>query len=320
MRLQSLILRAPAKVNLTLRVTGRRADGYHLLDTLMQKVALFDRLELRPAKQGVSLSCPGSELPEDERNLVHRAATLFLSRVRERLPGEWQGVELVLDKAIPVAAGLGGGSSDAAATLVGMNDLLQAGCTAPELAEMGLALGADVPFFVSALAAARARGIGEELTPVPELEGYLVLLVNPGFAVSTKWAYETLALTSAEKEFNLDSSQNNTQGTLGGVPYGDHGVDPAGMVNDLEKVTVSRYGEIGQIKKVLLDGGAEAALMSGSGPTVFALFPGLREERARECLQMLRTRYPHVFLVEPLQTGWERRWSASGTGCRHNKG
>ncbi len=303
MSLQPLVLKAPAKINLTLRVTGRRADGYHTLDTLMQKLALFDRLELRPAGQGIRLACPGSGLPEDDNNLVYRAADLFFSRMGHRLAGAPQGVELVLHKAIPVAAGLGGGSSDAAATLLGMNELFRAGCTGPELAEMGLALGADVPFFVSGLAAARATGIGEVLAPAPALEGYLVLLVNPGFSVSTRWVYETLALTSTEKEFNLDSSQNNEQETSGAVPAGDQGVDSSLMVNDLERVTASRHPEIGEIKRVLLHGGAEAAMMSGSGPTVFALFPKQREALARQCRQRLDADYASVFLVEPLSPG-----------------
>ncbi len=297
----TLILRAPAKINLFLRVTGRRADGYHTLDTLMQKVALFDRLELRPVEQGIRLHCPDSDLPEDDANLVFRAADLFLSSAGPRRAGPQRGVEVTLFKSIPIAAGLGGGSSDAATVLKGMNRLFHAGYTEQELAEMGLALGADVPFFVSRLAAARATGIGEVLAPAPALRGYLVLLVNPGFAVSTRWVYETLALTSEEKEFNLDSSRNDDGPGLS-VPAGDRGIDPAGMINDLEPVTVSRHGEIGTIRQELLDCGAEGAMMSGSGPTVFALFPGQQAERARQCLRRLGRRYDHVFLVEPLHS------------------
>ena len=299
-----LTLHAPAKINLWLRVTGRRADGYHTLDTLMQKVALYDRIELRRTGrtgQAVRLSCPDSALPEDGANLVHRAAALFLARVGGRIVGPGQGVDVVLFKSIPVAAGLGGGSSDAAAVLLGMNTLFQAGCSGRELADMGLALGADVPFFISSLVAARATGIGEVLAPAPPLAGYLVLLVNPGFSVSTKWAYESLALTAGEKDSSLHGSPVDNNGSTPPVSLSGQDSDRPVMVNDLEQVTACRHREIKEIKGLLLDSGAETAMMSGSGPTVFALFPEQEWERANRCLQRLRDRYPHVFLVEPLR-------------------
>ncbi len=298
----SLTLRAPAKINLSLRVTGRRPDGYHTLDTLMQKVALYDRLVLRPKKRGIRLSCPDSDLPEDDSNLVHRAAAHFLSSMGHRLSGTAQGVELVLFKTIPVAAGLGGGSSDAAATLLGMNRIFQAGCSRRELAEMGLALGADVPFFVSDLAAARATGIGEVLVPAPSLEGYLVLLANPGFSVSTRWVYETFALTSETKKINLSNSLDDERRSKQGGPSSGRCDYHFEMTNDLERVTISRHPGISEIKQALLAGGAEAAMMSGSGPTVFALFPLQQLERARKCQHTLRASCPHVFLVEPLRS------------------
>ncbi len=291
---------APAKINLYLRVTGRRSDGYHTLDTLMQKLALFDRLELRPREEGIRLHCPDSDLPRDDRNLVYRAAALFLARAGGRISGNLRGVELRLFKTIPVAAGLGGGSSDAAATLKGMNELFRAGCSREELAGMGLELGADVPFFVASFPAARATGIGEVLAPAAGLAGYRVLLVNPGFSVSTRWVYQNLALTPEEKEFNLNSSRNDDAGTAETCPHGKPDFDVSQMKNDLQRVTASRHREIGEIRDLLLRQGAEAAMMSGSGPTVFALFPAQEMDRARLCLRLLRQQYPHVFLVEPV--------------------
>ncbi len=311
MNRDTLIRLAPAKINLFLRVTGRRTDGYHTLDTLMQKLTLFDRLELRPLEEGIRLHCPDSDLAQDGSNLVYRAAALFLARAGGRISGNLRGVELRLFKTIPVAAGLGGGSSDAAATLKGMNDLFRTGCSREELAEMGLELGADVPFFVASFPAARATGIGEVLTPAAGLAGYLVLLVNPGFSVSTRWVYQNLALTPEKKEFNLNSSRNDDAGPAGTPPQRGPDFDVSQMTNDLERVTASRHRELTEIKDFLLHQGARAAMMSGSGPTVFGLFPEQEADRARRCLDLLRQQYPHVFLVQPICPDQ----SASGGGC-----
>ena len=198
-----LVLRAPAKINLFLGITGRRPDGYHTLDTLMHKVDLQDEIVLDGQPEGLSLRCPDSDLPEDRGNLVLRAAELFLATFGGRCRQPRPGVAITLRKNIPVAAGLGGGSSDAATTLLGLNEFLACGCPATELAELGLRLGADVPFFLDSAPAARAGGIGEVLQPVPPLRNCCVLLVNPGFPVSTQWAFQTFALTKKGEKSNL---------------------------------------------------------------------------------------------------------------------
>ena len=288
-----LALRAPAKVNLYLRITGRRPDGYHTLDTLMQKVDLQDHLMLRATSGGVSLQCQGADLPENENNLVFRAAELFLASFGSRCDRPAPGVAITLTKNIPVAAGLGGGSSDAAATLAGLNALFTCNCTAQELAELGLRLGADVPFFLHDAPAAVATGIGELLRSAPTLCGHDVLLVNPGFPVSTQWAYQTFALTKKEEACTLARFKKVPKGAGGPrleLPYD--------LQNDLEAVTMSRYPEIGQLKRELLARGAVTALMSGSGPTVFGLFADRRS--AECCLSDLRTRFAHCWLVAPL--------------------
>ncbi len=288
-----LALRAPAKINLYLRITGRRPDGYHTLDTLMQKVDLQDEVVLRTAAGGVSLHCPGADLPEDGGNLVFRAAELFLATFGPRCDRPSPGVAITLSKHIPVAAGLGGGSSDAAATLAGLNTLFACHCTANELAELGLRLGADVPFFLNDAPAAVAAGIGEVLRPAPPLAGHDVLLVNPGFPVSTRWAYQTFALTKKEEESNLARFKNGPEGS--GGPRTEL---PCDLHNDLEAVTMGRYPEIEQLKHALLARGATAALMSGSGPTVFGLFAD--HSVAERCLADLRARFAHCWLVAPL--------------------
>ena len=276
---------APAKINLFLRITGRRADGYHTLVSCMQKLALYDELCLEAAAQGIELHCPDGKSPENRNNLVYRAAELFFAHLDVRGGKPACGVRITLLKHIPVAAGLGGGSSDAAATLHGLNRLTNAHLAEYELAVLGLQLGADVPFFVSRSPAALAQGIGEELTPAPPLQGYSVLLVNPGFAVSTRWVYQNLDLTSINLKDNLQSSHGRS-----------NNVD---FVNDLERVTFKRYPVIDALKQELLHRGAAVALMSGSGPTIFGLFAD--KLQASQAEQHFQLRFKDSYLVEPLQ-------------------
>lgn len=294
-----LTLRAPAKINLYLKILGRRSDGYHELDTLMQKVELYDELVLvLEDTPGIRLVCQDVGLPEDEGNIVFRAARLFLNQTGRNE----QGVRIVLRKRIPLAAGLGGGSSDAAAALRGLNQLTGAGRTTEELAAMGLRLGADVPFFVYDYPAAWAGGIGEQLEPAAPLRRFTVLLVNPGIAVSTKWAYETfsqtagrIALTAAGKKFNLSNFSNES-----GLPLRQRAFLPADLRNDLELVTAEKHCVIGELKAWLLAAGAAGAMMSGSGSTVFGLFAAGTEAQAESCLRELRQEYGQAYLVDSL--------------------
>ena len=308
MQAKCLSVKAPAKINLFLRVTGRRADGYHTLQTRMQKVGLFDLLKVQRGGEGVRLHCVGADLPENADNLVHRAASLFLETVAQRRGRTLGGVKISLTKNIPIAAGLGGGSSDAAAALKALNSLFETGLTAGELAAMGLELGADVPFFLADTPAALAVGIGEILTPVAPLSGCFVLLVNPGFSVSTRWVYQTFALTKEEKTTIFENFRESADPA--GQPCLSATVEglPAALENDLETVTITRYPEIGRIKEELLAHGAVAALMSGSGPTVFALFSD--QQAAETCRVLFARRFRQIYLVPPL-TG-EICWDTSG--------
>lgn len=295
---ESLTLKAPAKINLYLRVTGRRVDGYHTLETLMQKVSLYDEIEVRLCERGVRLHCSDDALPANSDNLVFRAAELFLQTIGLRQGGSMPGVEIFLKKNIPVAAGLGGGSSDAAATLKGLNALLGCGCSDEELAGIGLRLGADVPFFLAETGTALATGIGELLTPVAPLAAYSILLVNPGFPVSTPWVYQTFALTKPENAGRFESLQKRI-GAAGGLDVSNTDwAQLAAIGNDLERVTVAKYPEIDQLKNELVNNGAATALMSGSGPTVFGLF--VNRQKAEACHDIFQGRYKHSYLVSPL--------------------
>lgn len=248
-------LKAPAKVNFRLDVLRRRPDGYHELRMLMQRIDLCDelRITLRDTP-GISVSCAGAELPEGEGNIVWKAADSILKLVASKT-----GVSIELTKNIPVAAGLGGGSSDAAATLIGLNGLLNLGLDTNRLMEIGLTLGADVPFFIFRKPAI-AEGIGEKLTPLDGIPRTWLLLVNPGIHVPTAWVYQNLGLTT-EKVADRIPFLYESPGDICGI-----------MQNDLEAVTITRYPIIGEIKEKLLAAGSKGVLMSGSGPTVFAVF------------------------------------------------
>jgi len=298
-------LRAPAKINLYLRVLGRRPDGYHLLATLMQKLALYDQVDLESVSAGITLECPGSDLPVTEENIALRAAHLFFRTLQGQLP-QRHGVEIILKKRIPIAAGLGGGSSDAAAVLVGLDRLFQTGCSKQRLAAMGLQLGADVPLFIYDWPVAWATGIGEQLTPAKGIDNAKVVLVNPGFSVSTKWVFENLPLTLEEKISNLFYSHSKQDVSVMDNPFAHRSFKSNDVYNDLERVTQTSFKEIALIKEQLLAAGATSALMSGSGPTVFGIFPSSMQVQAEKCYQQMLDTYSQTFLVTPLSDGQSR--------------
>ena len=256
-----LYVEAPAKVNLFLRVIRKRADGYHDLYTRMQKLSLCDELEIQLRDEpGIRLSCSSPEIPANSSNLAWKAAKVFLDAcdMQNRC-----GVELHLIKKIPVAAGLGGGSSDAGVVLSSLNTLFDAGFSDAHLVTLARSIGADVPFFSVHYHAALAEGIGEILTPVPSLKGYTFVLVNPSFPVSTKQIFDNFTLTENGKASTLPDPIAGIQAEL----------KLSEFRNDLESVTENLYPEIRQIKKRLNDFGSLVSLMSGSGPTVFGIFP-----------------------------------------------
>jgi len=285
--LMPLTCEAPAKINLFLAIRGKRADGFHELETQMLKLALADHVHLEEQGAGISLYCPGSGLPTDQDNLVHRAAAAFLAAL-----GTEKGIRIVLEKKVPIAAGLGGGSSDAAAALRGMNALFGAPFSQEQLVELARPLGADVPFFVVDCQAAWATGIGDRICPGPAPLSDWIVLVNPGFSVSTRWVYENFTLTTKGKPYILGRAFEHADKRCpapGKVP----------LYNDLEAVTIGKYPLLGLLKEELLADGAHGALMSGSGPTVFGLFQD--KEAARKSAVRFAERFGrNVFLTRPL--------------------
>ena len=250
-----MMWRAPAKINLFLHVIGRRPDGYHDIFSLMQKISLFDELsfQLRPA--GITLKCDRPGLPNSQDNLVFRAARLIFEHTNYAA-----GVEITLRKNIPLAAGLGGGSSDAAATLMALNEVCSFGLNKRELMQLGLKLGADVPFFIFG-DCAFATGIGEKLKACKNLPKLHLVLLNPQFPLSTKTIYDNLNLRLTSEKINYSIPRFSA---LGDVIRELH--------NDLEEVSLNLHPELGGLKEILSRHGALGALMSGSGPTVFGIF------------------------------------------------
>ncbi|MCB2225363.1 MAG: 4-(cytidine 5'-diphospho)-2-C-methyl-D-erythritol kinase [Desulfarculaceae bacterium] len=250
-----LTLEAPAKVNLYLRILGRRPDGYHDLATLMQPLDLSDTLEVTLGAPGLSLSCDRPEL-EGPDNLVLKAARAYYAAL-----GRPPAARFHLVKRIPVAAGLGGGSSDAAAALIALNALHQSALEPQRLAELAAGLGADVPFFLAGCAA-WCTGIGERVEPWEDFPPLHYVLVNPGFALSTAWVYQQFDLqwTNTLQTTKIKRPQRKTD-PIGGL-----------LFNDLESVSLREHPILGKIKSALKEAGAEGCLMSGSGPTVFGVF------------------------------------------------
>lgn len=273
---------APAKINICLHVLRRRADGYHDLAMLMQRVSLCDKISMAFTDGGdIRVQCDGVTLPDGQQNIAMRAAAALFERA-----GSSRGLDIVIEKNIPVAAGLGGGSSDAATVLMGLNEMLDLGLSAGELMEIGVKLGADVPFFIFKRPA-WATGIGDRLEKVDGLPRLWYVLVNPGLEVSTAWVYQNLRLTSPDDNLRIPRFS-------GAV---DEVVDI--LYNDLETVTVERYPLITEIKQKLVDLGAHGALMSGSGSTVFGVFSDGEMARAAAGQMASRPGW-RAFAVEPI--------------------
>ena len=269
-----LRLKALAKINLGLDVLRRREDGYHEVRMIMQTVGLYDRIILKKTrKPGIRVKTNLYYLPENENNLVYQAAKLLIDEFEIK-----SGVFIDLQKFIPVAAGMAGGSSDAAAVLFGMNRMFSLRLSKEDLMKRGVKIGADVPYCIMR-GTALAEGIGEQLLPLQPMPRCKVLIAKPPISVSTKFVYENLKLDE-------DTLHPDIDGLIERINAGDLRGAAARMGNVLESVTIPNYPVIAQIREEMIKGGALNAMMSGSGPTVFGLF---EEDRlAQQAYQKLR--------------------------------
>lgn len=287
---------APAKVNVILRILDRRPDGFHNLWSVMQTVALDDEVQirLRADRQDIQLRCDTTQLAADQNNLVYRAAAEVLARAQQSV-----GLDITLRKRIPMGAGLGGGSSDAAATIIGLNRLLRLDWSPAQMADTGQSLGSDVPFFLFAPSAC-VTGRGETVRSIVVEGTRWMVLINPGFGVNTKWAYQELTatrttvtpLSPVQRELDRQSRVSWTQLI-------------AAAENDFEGPVFAAHGKLREIKRSLQAQGAEVAMLSGSGATVFGIFTD--EARARLAqAQFVREDFMKVFVVPTCASplGW----------------
>lgn len=254
--------KAPAKINLTLDVTGKKPDGYHELCMVMQTIDIYDEISLEAVEDEGIIFTMDKELPDKippEKNLVYKAAKLLFEKYK--IDG---GIKIHLTKNIPAAAGLAGGSSDCAATLEGINELYNLGLTIEELCDLGLTLGADVPFCIKK-GTQLSEGIGEILTELPSLPPLFALLIKPDISVSTAYVYTHLDLLSLDYHPDTDRMIDR-------IKKKDGAAIASLLSNVLETVTIPEYPVLNDLKKYLMDNGAIGSLMSGSGPTVFGLF------------------------------------------------
>lgn len=253
-------LRAFAKINLGLDILRKREDGYHEVRMIMQTIQMYDVLEMKKVKKpGISLSVNYPYIPSDERNLVYKAAKLLMDEFQVK-----EGVDIRLEKFIPVAAGMAGGSSDAAAAMVGINHLFKLGLSEKDLMDRAVNIGADVPYCIMR-GTALAEGIGEKLTRIAQVPDCYVLIGKPGIGVSTKTAYESLQLDKIQSHPDID-------GMIKDIENGDLLAMTDKMGNVFESGIIGKYPVIGEIKDLMEANGALKAMMSGSGPTVFGIF------------------------------------------------
>lgn len=284
-----IVLKSYGKINLGLDVLRRREDGYHEVRMIMQTVGLYDVLTMKKRKDDqIKMTCNLSFLPTDERNLVYKAVKLMKDKYHIK-----DGVGIDLSKRIPVAAGMAGGSSNCAAALKGMNELFDLGLTIDELCEIGVTLGADVPYCIWG-GTALSEGIGEKLSRVDAMPDCYILIAKPGISVSTAFVYQNLDLPGLTSHPDID-------GMLECLKEKDLGGICNRLENVLETVTIKEYPIIEKVKKHLMDQGAMGALMSGSGPTIFAIFQDKKTaDKALESLHSIED-IKQAYVVRPIQ-------------------
>ena len=277
-----VLLKAHAKINLSLDIVGKREDGYHLLEMVMQNLDLHDEIEISEIEEGIHVTCDKDYVPVDERNIAYKAAKLLME-----LKNIDKGVRIDIVKKIPVAAGLAGGSTDAAAVLKGMNEIFGLEMTTEELMEAGLKLGADVPYCIKG-GTCLCEGVGEIITPLKPFKDHIVLLVKPSFGVSTKDAYGGFDLDRINR--HVDTAKlirAMEENDLKGMSYFSR--------NLLENVVLRRYPVLKSIKQSMMKSGSVITLMSGSGPTIYGIFTSI--EHAENAARALNKNGNEVILT-----------------------
>ncbi|WP_010235318.1 4-(cytidine 5'-diphospho)-2-C-methyl-D-erythritol kinase [Clostridium arbusti] len=277
-----MLLKAYGKINISLDIVGKREDGYHLLKMIMQTIDLYDLIDVNRIENGIELSCDKSYVPNDEKNIAYKAAKLFIDTYNIK-----DGVSIAINKNIPVAAGLAGGSTDAAAVLKAMRDIFNIDVSDERLMELGLKLGADVPYCILG-GTALCEGIGEKITPLKPFKDKILILVKPNFGVSTKEVYKSFDIEKAFKH-------PETEKLIEAMESGDLQFIGDNMKNLLENVTYRKHTILKNIKDSMNGYGALGSMMSGSGPTIFAFFEDML--KAQLCFEYMKEKYDEVYIT-----------------------
>ena len=280
-----MLVKAYGKINISLDVVGKREDGYHLLKMIMQNVDLYDSLSFQKCNKGINISCNKPYIPTDEKNLVYKAAQLFMDTYHIH-----EGINIYLKKNIPVAAGMAGGSADAAAVLKALPQIFKIDVDINELMKLGVKIGADVPYCIMG-GTALCEGIGEIITPLKPFKNQILVLVKPNFGVSTKEVFKNLDVTKIFKHPDTDEiinamEQENVEAVCNG------------MKNLLENVTLRKYPVLKRIKEDMIKMGAMGSMMSGSGPTIFAFFDDML--KAQRCYDKFKIQYKEIYLTRTI--------------------
>lgn len=280
-----MIVKAYAKINISLDVVGKREDGYHLLKMIMQTIDLYDLLEIKKADKGINISCDKPYVPTDERNIVYKVAKLFMDNYNISA-----GISIDIKKNIPVAAGLAGGSTDGAAVLKAMRNFFNIDICDGELMKLGVKIGADVPYCIVG-GTALCEGIGEKVTPLKSFNNKIVVLVKPKFGVSTKEVY---------KGFDIERIYKHpcTEELIRAIEDDDLEFVSKNMKNLLENVTLRKHTMLKIIKEDMLKFGALGSMMSGSGPSVFAFFDDML--MAQRCYEGMKNKFEEVYLTRTI--------------------
>ena len=277
--------KAYAKVNIALDVIGKREDGYHLLKMIMQAIDLYDEIIVEKIDKGIKINCNKPYVPTDERNLAYKAAKLFIDKFNIN-----SGVSITIKKNIPVSAGLAGGSTDCAAVLKLMNSIFKTNLTDQELMDLGVKLGADVPYCIVG-GTALCEGIGEKITKIKPFKDKILVLVKPSFGVSTKEVYQDFDLSKVV--FHPD-----VEGLIKNIEKDNLDYVAKNMKNLLENVTLLKYKEIISIKQAMIENGSIGSMMSGSGPTVFAFFDDM--VKAQKCYDVMKKKYKDTYITRTI--------------------
>lgn len=283
--MDSIVTKAYAKINISLDVVGKRADGYHLLKMIMQTIDLYDVVKVKKINNGIILNSDKSYIPTDARNTAYKAAKMFLDKYNINC-----GVNINIQKNIPVSAGLAGGSTDAAAVLRCMRKLFNINLNYYDLRKLGLSIGADVPYCISG-GTALCEGIGEIITPLSRFNNKIIVLVKPNFGVSTKEIYKNLKLEKIHKH-------PNTEKLLEHIKKDKLIYLSKDMQNVLENVTIQMNPIIKKIKQDMIKLGALGSMMSGSGPSVFGFFNDMFT--AQKCYDKFKKEYNEVFITRTI--------------------